>query len=214
MRPRPGIDPAARIHPTAIVEDGVVVGPGTAIWDNVHVRRGATIGRDCILGEKTYIAYDTTIGDYVKLGSNVHICPGVTIQDFCMVSMHTVFTNDTFPRAGNLALSALETSEPTERTLRTIVRRGATIGANATIGPGIELGEFCLVGMGSVVTQTVAPHLLVAGNPARFQAWVCACGDPLARKDRLTEGQDTACGRCRREFRLEPSGLKLIKDYA
>lgn len=208
------IDPAARVHPTAIVEDGAAVGAGTAIWDNVHVRRGATIGRNSIVGEKTQIACGVALGDYVKIGANVHVCAGVTIEDFCMISMHAVFTNEKFPRAGNPALSGLASSDPTGRTLKTAVRRGATVGANATIGPGIELGEFSMVGMGAVVTRSVPPYQLVAGNPARFQGWVCACGDPLAGKDRLAEGGEAACRRCGREFRLEAAGLKLVKDCA
>src|SRR5258708_2425491 len=98
-----------------------------------------------------------------------------------MISAHTVFTNDRFPRAGNRELSGLETSDPTGETEKTRVGRGTTIGANATVGPGLALGEFSMIGMGSVVTKSVKPFALVVGNPARQIGWVCRCGHPVAR---------------------------------
>lgn len=200
----------ATIHPTALVEDGVSLGAGTRIWDGVHVRRGARIGDSCIVGEKTYVAYDVTIGNFVKLNASVYVCAGVRIEDFCMVSAHVVFTNDRYPRAGNADLSGLETSDPTEETLETVVRRGTTIGANATIGPGIEIGEFSMVGMGSVVTRSVPPYRLVIGNPARPVAWVCACGPVLTRSD-LPRGDEPSrsfrCARCSRGYTLDHDGL-------
>jgi acetyltransferase-like isoleucine patch superfamily enzyme len=172
---------APRVHPTALIEDGVTLGPGTSVWDGVHIRKGSRIGRDCIVGEKTYVAYDVRIGDMVKLNACVYVCAGVTIEDGVMVAAHTVFTNDRFPRATDPELRALRTSEPTDETLATFVRRGASIGANCTIGPGLELGAFCMVGMGSVVTADVPPHALVLGNPARLAGAVCRCGELVAR---------------------------------
>jgi acetyltransferase-like isoleucine patch superfamily enzyme len=212
MYHHPGIHPAARIHPTAIIEAGVTIGADTSIWDNVHIRRGAAIGRSCIIGEKTYVAYDVMIGNYVKLNANVYICAGVRVEDFCMIAAHTVFTNDKFPRAGNIDLSGLETSDPTDETLQTFVRRGVTIGANATIGPGITLGEFSMVGMGSVVTKSVPPHQLVVGNPAKCHAWVCVCGHVMAKVGELEVGPSTTCGRCKRVYALTASGLRLLHD--
>jgi acetyltransferase-like isoleucine patch superfamily enzyme len=170
-----------RIHPTAIVEDGAAIGPGTAVWDCAHVRHGASIGRDCIVGEKAYVAYDVRIGDLCKLNACVYVCAGVTIEDGVMVAAHTVFTNDLHPRATDPEITALATSAPTAATLATRVRRGATIGANCTIGPGVDLGAFCMVGMGSVVTADVPAHGLVVGNPARLVGAVCRCGEVVAR---------------------------------
>lgn len=172
---------APRVHPSALIEADALLGPGTAVWDGVHIRRGAHLGRDCIVGEKTYIAYDVRIGDMVKLNACVYVCAGVTIEDGVMVAAHTVFTNDRLPRATDPELRALRTSDPTEHTLATHVRRGASIGANCTIGPGLELGAFCMVGMGSVVTANVPPHALVLGNPARLAGAVCRCGALVAR---------------------------------
>ncbi|MBK8978355.1 MAG: N-acetyltransferase [Planctomycetes bacterium] len=170
------IDPSARIHPTALVEDGAHVGARTAVWDSAHLRSGARIGRDCIVGEKTYVAGGATIGDLCKLNAQVYVCAGVTIEDGVMLSAHVVFTNDLLPRACDTAMTALRPSEPDEHTLSTTVRRGATVGANATIGPGLVLGAFCMVGMGSVVTRDVPDHALVVGNPARIVGLVARDG--------------------------------------
>ena len=207
----------AWVHPTALVEEGVVLGEGTKVWDAVHIRRGAKLGKSCIVGEKTYIAYDVAIGSYVKINACVYICAAVTVEDFCMISAHTVFTNDRFPRAGNLELTDLETSDPTDETLRTRLCRGVTIGANATIGPGVTLGEFSMVGMGSVVTKDVAPYSLVVGNPARPAGWVCACGHPLVRfkgAERLepSRTQELVCERCNRSFTIDANGLHPTKS--
>src|SRR5687767_7332120 len=116
--------PPPRIHPTALVEADVAIGNGTSIWDNVHVRRGAVIGRKCIVGEKTYVAYDVRIGDLVKLNACVYVCAQVAIEDGVMISAHTVFTNDRFPRSCDPDLRDLQTSDPTAETLWTTVRRG------------------------------------------------------------------------------------------
>jgi UDP-2-acetamido-3-amino-2,3-dideoxy-glucuronate N-acetyltransferase len=205
--------PAPRIHPTALVEKDVTLGEGTSVWDSVHIRFGATIGKSCIVGEKTYIAYQVKIGDFVKINASVYICAEVEIGDFCMLSAHVVFTNDRFPRAGNLELTGLETSAVTEETLLTRLGTGVTVGANATIGPGLTLGEFSMVGMGSVVTADVAPFALVVGNPARQVAWVCACGHPLIRFGKQAAPQSGAphCERCKREYALEGGRLRLTR---
>jgi len=207
--------PGVRIHPTAIIEEGVCIGEGTVIWDNVHIRRNTVIGRRCIIGEKTYIAYDVCIGNLVKINSMVYICTGVTIEDGVMISAGVVFTNDRFPRAVLPDFSDLVTSEPTEETLQTIVRRGATIGANATIGPGLTIGEWAMVGMGSVVTRNVGDYCLVYGNPARHQGYVCRCGFPLGGVDvfaQSVEGKAT-CHRCRRVYSQIQGRVVLLEDY-
>jgi acetyltransferase-like isoleucine patch superfamily enzyme len=204
------------VHPTALVEDGVKLGEGTKVWDNVHLRKGATIGRHCIIGEKTYVAYDVVIGHFVKINAQVYICAAVTVEDFCMISAHTVFTNDRFPRAGNRELTGLETSDPTGETEATRVRRGTTIGANATIGPGVTLGEFSMIGMGSVVTRAVQPYALVLGNPARQVGWVCRCGHPIARfgdegagAGNASNGEHLACKVCGKSYAHEGAALTL-----
>ena len=200
------IHATARIHPTAIVEEGVVIGAGTSVWDNVHIRKNTRIGENSIVGEKSYIAYDVNIGNGVKINSFVYICTGVTIEDQVMISAGTIFTNDRFPRAFDPDDESVKTSDPTEETLEAVVRRGATIGAACTIGPGIELGEYCMIGMGSVVTRNVSPHQLVYGNPAKFRGFACVCGEPLGKG----RNRRFVCKKCTRKYSPPAPGQLLL----
>ena len=186
-----------RIHHTAIIEDGVRIGAESSVWDNVHIRHGSHLGEQCIVGEKTHIAYDVRIGNRVKINAMVYICYGVTIEDGVMVSAATVFTNDRFPRATTTDLSELRGSDPDEETLLTLVRQGATIGANCTIGCDLTIGQFAMVGMGSVVTRSVDDFHLVVGNPARSIGCVCRCGAPLCKwEDGEWLDKTIACSAC------------------
>jgi acetyltransferase-like isoleucine patch superfamily enzyme len=205
---------SVRIHPTALIEEEVSIGVGTSVWDNVHIRKNTSIGENCIIGEKTYIAYDVKIGNGVKINSFVYICAGVTIEDRVMVSAGTIFTNDLLPRAFDLDGVSVKTSEPTEETLETFVRRGTTIGAGCVIGPGIELGEFCMIGMGSVVTRNVSPYQLVFGNPAKPRGFVCICGNILLKMTphSTPEEQEISCTECNRYYSLTKANqLTLLK---
>jgi UDP-2-acetamido-3-amino-2,3-dideoxy-glucuronate N-acetyltransferase len=189
---------SARIHPTALVEDGVEIGGGTAVWDNVHIRAPARIGEECIVGEKTYIAYGVDIADRVKINAFVYICTGVTIETGVMIAAGVVFTNDRHPRATTSDLSALRPSEADEHTLPTRVRAGATLGARAVIGCDLEIGRFAMVGMGAVVTQSVPDFHLVVGNPARPVGLICRCGLPMLKfADRVPKSvYALQCGAC------------------
>lgn len=192
-------DASTTIHPTAIIEPDVAIGAGTTVWDNVHIRGATSIGRDCLIGEKTYIAYGVVVGNYVKINAHVYVCTGITIEDRVMLSAGVVFTNDRFPRA--FGESGLFPSEPTAETLTTVVREGATLGARVVVGPGIEIGRYAMLGMGSVVTHDVPAHALAYGAPARVHGWVCECGHPLST-EHLCEGQ-VCCDKCDRKFRLQ-----------
>jgi acetyltransferase-like isoleucine patch superfamily enzyme len=169
------------IHPTAIIEAGVEIGRGSAIWDNVHIRHSTRLGEECIVGEKTYIAYGVRIGNRVKINAQVYICTAVTLEDGVMISAGTVFTNDRFPRATTPDLKKLRPSEPDEHTLPTLVREGATIGAGSTIGNDLVIGRFAMVGMGSLVTKSIADFHLAIGSPAVSIGCVCRCGQLLMR---------------------------------
>ena len=203
---------SVRIHPTAIVEDGVEIGPGSAVWDNVHIRAPTSIGRDCIVGEKSYIAYGVAIGDRVKINAFVYICTAVTIETGVMIAAGTIFTNDRYPRATTPDLATLRGSEPDEETLPTIVREGATIGARCVIGCDLEIGRFAMVGMGAVVTRSVPSFHLVAGHPARTIGLVCRCGK------RLRDGRDLVavtpseltCQACGWHYRIEEDRVQEI----
>lgn len=188
-----------RIHPTAIIEEGVEIGPGTAVWDNVHIRAPARIGADCIIGEKTYIAYGVEIGKRVKINAFVYICAGVSVEDGVMVSALTTFTNDRFPRATTPNLKQLRDSGPDEYTRFTRVREGATIGAGCVIGCDLTIGRFAMVGMGGLVTRSIPDFHLAVGQPARSVGFVCRCGEPLVRfplSEVVYEYGEVACAQC------------------
>jgi UDP-2-acetamido-3-amino-2,3-dideoxy-glucuronate N-acetyltransferase len=194
-----------RIHSTAIVEKDVQIGPGTAIWDNVHIRHSAQIGAECIVGEKTYIAPGVRIGNRVKINAFVYICSAVTIEDGAMISAGVIFTNDRYPRATTPDLQQLRTSEPDEHTLPTLVSEGATIGAGSRIGCDLTVGRFAMVGMGSAVTKSVPDFTLVLGCPARPVGYVCRCGEPLLRFDPKSSPSDATleCKVCARSYELK-----------
>lgn len=160
----------AVVHPSAIVDEGAQIGEGTRVWHWVHVSAGARIGQDCALGQNVYVGNDVRIGDNVRIQNNVSIYDAVTLEDdvFCGPSM--VFTNVYNPRAAIARKDAYR---------RTLVRRGATLGANCTIVCGNTVGASAFVGAGAVVTQDVPDHALVVGVPARQVGWMSAFGERL-----------------------------------
>jgi len=172
------------IHETAVVEDGAVIGDGTQIWHHAHVRAGATIGQDCVLGKNVFVDATASVGDRVKIQNNVSVYSGVSLEDEVFVGPSAVFTNDRVPRAVGGDWQRVNTT----------IRRGASIGANATLLCGIEVGEWAMVAAGAVLTRDVAPHELVVGNPARRMGWVCRCGHVLARTS--AEAPPVRCDRC------------------
>jgi UDP-2-acetamido-3-amino-2,3-dideoxy-glucuronate N-acetyltransferase len=194
----------ARIHPTAIVEDGVRIGRGTSVWDNVHIRHRTIIGDECIIGEKTHIAYDVKIGNRVKVNAFVYICTAVTIEDGVMISAGTIFTNDRFPRATTPDLKQLRSSAPDEHTLPTLVREGATIGAGCTIGNDLVIGRWATIGMGSLITKSIPDFALAIGHPAVPVGCVCRCGQLLLRFAPGTKPPDQklTCEECGRMYQL------------
>jgi acetyltransferase-like isoleucine patch superfamily enzyme len=193
-----------RIHPTALIEDGVEIGPGTSIWDNVHIRHSTRIGEQCIVGEKTYIAYGVTIGHRVKINAMVYICNAVTIEDGVMISAGTIFTNDRFPRATTVDLRQLRPSGPDEHTLPTLVRQGATIGAGCTIGNDLVIGRFAMIGMGALVTKSVPDFHLALGHPAASVGCVCRCGQLLVRfRDVAPADTRVTCRACGLRYALQ-----------
>jgi UDP-2-acetamido-3-amino-2,3-dideoxy-glucuronate N-acetyltransferase len=192
---------SAQVHHTALVEEDVVVGDGTAIWDHVHIRSGTSIGSDCIIGEKTYIAPGVVIGNRVKINAFVYVCTAVTIEDGVMISAGTIFTNDRFPRATTPDLNGLRVSEADEHTRSTLVRDGATIGAGSVIGCDLIIGRFAMTGMGSVVTRSVGDFQLVLGKPARLAGSVCRCGELVERFSSVpAEGHTLSCPACKRAY--------------
>jgi UDP-2-acetamido-3-amino-2,3-dideoxy-glucuronate N-acetyltransferase len=198
-----------KIHPTAIIEENVSVGDKTNIWDNVHIRRDTQIGAECIVGEKTYIAYGVRIGNRVKINAFVYICNAVTIEDGVMIAAGTVFTNDRFPRATFPDLQTLRSSEPDEHTLPTLVREGATIGANCTIGNNLKIGRWAMIGMGSVVTKSVPDFHLAFGNPARSIGAICKCGELLLKFEKNIKQQIS----CKCNLKYEINGQTVSEIF-
>lgn len=144
------------IHETSIVEEGAILGEGTKVWHWCHISAGAVIGQNCSFGQSVYVAPGVHIGNNVRVQNGVSLYTGLVVEDYCFIGPHAVFTNDRYPRA---------CGEWTPET--TILRRGASVGANATIVCGLEMGEFSMAGCGAVVTRSVPPRTLVTGNPAR-----------------------------------------------
>lgn len=176
-----------------MVDPRAAIGRGTKIWHFCHVCSGAVIGEGCSLGQNVFVAGRARLGKNVRVQNNVSIYDEVVLEDdvFCGPSM--VFTNVTTPRAHVSRKNAYE---------RTLVRQGATIGANATILCGIVLGRFCFVGAGAVVTRDVPDFALVVGNPARSVGWMCRCGERLVGR-----GATHACRRCGESYRVQRGRL-------
>jgi UDP-2-acetamido-3-amino-2,3-dideoxy-glucuronate N-acetyltransferase len=162
--------PAPFIHPLALVELGAAIGDGCQIWPFAHVMRGAVIGQRCVLGQNVHVAAGVVIGNNVKIQNNVSVYAGTRIEDDVFLGPSAVLTNVTNPRA---EVSRRALYEPT------LIRRGATVGANATITSGVTLGRYAFVGAGAVVTRDVPDYALVMGNPARQRGWMSRHGQRL-----------------------------------
>jgi len=183
------------IHESAYVDDGARIGSGTKVWHFCHVLGGAEIGSNCSLGQNVVVMNGVRIGNNVKIQNNVSIYEGVELEDdvFCGPSM--VFTNVINPRSHVPRKSEYR---------RTLVRRGATIGANATVICGVTLGEYAFIGAGSVVTRDVQSHALMVGVPARRVGWMCRCGE------RLPDSGTPACARCGTAYHLSGDGIERM----
>lgn len=179
------------IHDTVCIDQPCEIGAGTRIWHFSHVLAGSVIGRNCTIGQNVMIGPDVTVGDGCKIQNNVSVYAGVTLEDDVFVGPSAVFTNVNTPRA---AIDRKSEIQPT------LVRRGATIGANATIVCGATLGAYCFVAAGAVVTKDVPPHALVGGLPAHIIGWVGHAGERLMQNPGSSE---LICPRTGQRYRLK-----------
>ncbi len=157
------------VHPTAEVSDEARIGDGTKIWNLAQVREGCQIGENCIISKNVYIDTQVKIGNRVKIQNNVNVYHGVEVEDDVFLGPSMTFTNDFYPRAFN----------EDWKITNTLIKRGASLGANVTVVCGNTVGEYAMVGSGSVITKNVPAHALVVGNPAKQIGWVCKCGCKL-----------------------------------
>lgn len=176
-------------HPTAIIELNASIGDDSKIWHFCHILGGAKIGKGTSLGQNCVVMNKATIGDGCKLQNNISVYSGVTIEDEVFLGPSMVFTNILIPRAHINRQSEY---------VATVVKRRASIGANATIICGVTIGKYALVGAGAVVTKDVPDHAIVVGNPATLMAWACQCGQKLEHKNK--------CPHCKESYQLTDTG--------
>jgi UDP-2-acetamido-3-amino-2,3-dideoxy-glucuronate N-acetyltransferase len=185
------------VHKTALVESSEI-GANTRIWAFSHVLAGARIGSNCNIGDHGFIEGGAVVGNNVTIKNNVCLWDGVTIEDDVFIGPSAVFTNDLYPRSARMPEVQARYADRDSWLEPTIVERGSTIGANATIPPGIRLGAHCMIAAGAIVTKNVKPHALVMGTPARQIGTVCRCGS------RLHLEQTSRCAKC--GFTLDACG--------
>ena len=180
------------VHPTSFVDDDVIIGEGTKVWHFCHIQSGARIGKKCSLGQNVNVSNNVVMGDGCKLQNNVSLYEGVELEDYVFCGPSCVFTNDLTPRAkypkGHAGYK------------KTVIKTGASIGANATIVCGHTVGEWALIGAGAVVTSNVPAHALMLGVPARRKGWACECGELLP--------ESLVCAKCGRKYIKTEDGLK------
>jgi len=183
-------------HPTAVVDEPVVIGDRTQIWHFSHIMAGAKMGENCVIGQNVFIGSGALLGKNIKIQNNVSIYDGVILEDnvFCGPSM--VFTNVFNPR------SFISRKKEFRKTL---AKKGATIGANATVVCGNTIGEYAFIGAGSVVTKDVPDYALVYGNPGRVRGWVCQCAEEI-----VFRSGKAVCQACGKKYRKDGSQVKPI----
>lgn len=185
------------IHRTSIVDPGAQVGKGTQIWHFCHIRDKAEIGEECKLGQNIYVDENVKIGDRVKIQNNVSVYNGVIIEDDVFLGPSMVFTNVINPR------SFIERKDAFKKT---IIKKGATIGANATVICGVEIGEYALVGAGAVVTKDVPAYGLFLGNPGQLKGWVSRAGITL----KFDENNEAICPQTNEKYHLRDNQLTRL----
>ena len=188
------------VHPTSCVDEHVHIGEGTKIWHFSHIQSHSTIGKHCTLGQNVNVGNNVRIGNHCKIQNNVSVYEGVILEDYVFCGPSMVFTNIKDPRCKY-------PQRGSEFYLKTHVKQGASIGANATIMCGITIGRHAFIGAGAVVTRDVPDYALVTGVPGRQTGWACECGQTLPKFER-----EVSCPRCGLSYKLENDGRLALKD--
>jgi UDP-2-acetamido-3-amino-2,3-dideoxy-glucuronate N-acetyltransferase len=184
------------VHPSSFVDEPCQIGAGTKIWHFSHVMKDSVIGRDCNIGQNVVVSPGVRVGDGCRIQNNVSLYTGVILEDYVFCGPSMVFTNVVNPRSEVVRKDEYK---------KTLVRRGASLGANATIVCGVTIGRYAFVGAGTVVSRDVADYALVVGNPARQTGWMCRCGIKLQ-----VEGEQTRCESCGAEYRMHAGMLAAV----
>jgi UDP-2-acetamido-3-amino-2,3-dideoxy-glucuronate N-acetyltransferase len=187
----------ANVESTSVVDENAVIGDGTRVWNFVHIRENAEIGKKCVLGDHVYVGRGVKIGNGVKLENRATVYEGVTIEDNVFVGPHVTFTNDLIPRS----FSTNWKIHPT------LVKEGASIGARTVIVCDVTIGEYALIGAGSVVTEDIPSHALAYGNPARIRGFVCRNGRKLETKEKKKNYILMSCPFCNEKYKIS------VEDY-
>jgi acetyltransferase-like isoleucine patch superfamily enzyme len=198
-----------RIHPTADVSPKAVIGEGSSVWHHAQIRENAKLGQNCVIGKGVFIDFDVCLGDNVKVQNYVSIYHGVTAEDGVFFGPHVCTTNDLQPRAIN-SDGSLKAADDWVLS-KTLIKRGAALGANSTIICGITIGEWAMVGSGSVVTRDVPAHGLVYGNPARLHGFVCTCGTRLEKEAQKGQNILAKCPKCGQQIEISIRDWEKIK---
>ena len=192
----------AYVHPTAIVEQTARIGDCTKVWHFVHVRENAAIGEECVLGHSVYVGKGVKIGSRVKLQNRATVYEGVKIEDDVFVGPHVTFTNDLYPR-----------SHSTDwKIVPTLVKKGASIGAGTVVICGVSIGEYAMIGAGSVVTKDIPSHALTYGNPAKIRGFVCRCGRRLKKEAERQKDLLMVCSVCDEEYEIPREDYAKLQD--
>ena len=192
----------AYVHPTAIVEQTARIGDSTKVWHFVHVREDAEIGRECVLGHSVYVGKGVKIGNRVKLENRATVYGGVKIEDDVFVGPHVTFTNDLYPRSHS----------PDWKIVPTLVKKGASIGASTVVICGLTIGEYAMIGAGSVVTKDIPPHALIYGNPAKIRGFVCKCGKRLTKEEERQKDVLMVCSVCDEKYEIPKEEYAKLQD--
>jgi UDP-2-acetamido-3-amino-2,3-dideoxy-glucuronate N-acetyltransferase len=190
-----------KVEPTSIINENAIIGDGTRVWNFVHVRENVKIGKNCVLGDYVYVGRGVKVGNSVKLENRATVYEGVTIEDDVFVGPHVTFTNDLTPRSFSTDWKILKTH----------VKEGASIGAGTVIVCGVTIGEYAMIGAGSVVTENISAHALAYGNPAKVRAFVCKNGRKLETQEKKEDYVLMRCPVCKEKYKIPAEDCARIR---